>query len=38
MACNWHEIRANAIARGRLDPHRARAASRKMHNAIPFPA
>ena len=34
MARNWREIRADAIAQGRLDPARADAARREMHDAV----
>jgi predicted XRE-type DNA-binding protein len=34
MARNWREIRAEAIAQGRLDPARADAARKKMHDAV----
>jgi len=34
MARNWREIRAEAIAQGRLDPARADAARREMHEAV----
>ncbi|MFN8229056.1 MAG: XRE family transcriptional regulator [Mycobacterium sp.] len=33
MARNWRDIRAEAIAQGRLDPERVQAANRKMRNA-----
>jgi predicted XRE-type DNA-binding protein len=33
IARNWREIRADAVARGRLDPNRADAASKAMSNA-----
>jgi predicted XRE-type DNA-binding protein len=31
---NWREIRAKAIAQGRLDPARADAARKEMHDAV----
>lgn len=34
MARNWREIRAQAIAQGRLDPARADAARKAMHDAV----
>ncbi|GFG77750.1 transcriptional regulator [Mycobacterium paragordonae] len=34
MARNWREIRADAIAQGRLDPSRAEAARKEMHDAV----
>ncbi|WP_454561351.1 helix-turn-helix domain-containing protein [Mycobacterium haemophilum] len=34
MARNWREIRADAIARGRLAPARADAARKEMHDAV----
>ena len=34
MARNWREIRADAIAQGRLDPKRADAARKEMHDAV----
>jgi predicted XRE-type DNA-binding protein len=34
MARNWREIRAEAVAAGRLDPKRADAARRDMHDAV----
>jgi predicted XRE-type DNA-binding protein len=34
MARNWREIRAEAIAQGRLDPARADAARKEMHDAV----
>lgn len=34
MARNWRDIRADAIAQGRLDPDRVQTASRKMRNAV----
>ncbi len=34
MARNWREIRADAIAEGRLDPARADAARKEMHDAV----
>src|SRR6185312_1775713 len=34
MARNWREIRADAIAQGRLDPARAEAARKEMHDAV----
>ena len=34
MARNWREIRADAIAQGRLDPARANAARKEMHDAL----
>jgi predicted XRE-type DNA-binding protein len=34
MARNWREIRAEAITEGRLDPARADAARKKMHDAV----
>lgn len=33
MARNWREIRAEAIAQGLLDPARADAARKEMHDA-----
>ena len=33
MARNWREIRADAVAQGRVDPARADAARREMHDA-----
>jgi hypothetical protein len=33
MARNWRDIRADAIAQGRLDPARADAARKEMHDA-----
>lgn len=33
MVGNWRDIRAEAIAQGRLDPERVQAASTKMRNA-----
>jgi predicted XRE-type DNA-binding protein len=34
MARNWRDIRAGAIAQGRLDPARADAARKEMHDAV----
>ncbi|MCW2659204.1 MAG: family transcriptional regulator [Mycobacterium sp.] len=34
MARNWREVRADAIAQGRLDPKRADAARKEMHDAV----
>jgi len=34
MARNWREIRADAIAQGRLDPARADVARKDMHDAV----
>lgn len=34
MARNWREIRAEAVAQGRVDPARADAARREMHDAV----
>ncbi len=34
MARNWHEIRAEALAQGRVDPSRADAARKEMHDAV----
>lgn len=34
MARNWRDIRADAIAQGRLDPSRADAARKEMHEAV----
>lgn len=34
MARNWREIRAEAIAQGRLDPARADVARKEMHDAV----
>jgi predicted XRE-type DNA-binding protein len=34
MARNWREIRADAIAQGRLDPARADAARKEMHDTV----
>lgn len=34
MARNWRDIRADAVARGRLDPKRVETARRKMHDAV----
>jgi predicted XRE-type DNA-binding protein len=34
MARNWREIRAETIAQGRLDPARANAARKEMHDAV----
>jgi predicted XRE-type DNA-binding protein len=34
MARNWRDIRAEAIAQGRLDPARADAARKEMHEAV----
>lgn len=34
VARNWREIRAEAIAQGRLDPARADAARKEMHEAV----
>lgn len=34
MARSWREIRAEAIAQGRLDPVRADAARKEMHDAV----
>lgn len=34
MARNWRDVRAAAIAAGRLDPERAEAARREMHDAV----
>ena len=35
MARNWREIRAEAVAQGRVDPARADAARREMHGLCP---
>lgn len=34
MARNWREVRAEAIAQGRLDPAKADAARKEMHEAV----
>lgn len=34
VARNWREIRAEAVAQGRLDPARANAARKEMHDAV----
>lgn len=34
MARNWREIRADAVAQGRVDPARADAARKEMHDAV----
>jgi predicted XRE-type DNA-binding protein len=34
MARNWRDIRADAIAQGRVDPARAEAARKEMHEAV----
>lgn len=34
MARNWREIRADAVAAGRLDPKRADTARKEMHDAV----
>lgn len=34
MARSWREIRAEAVAQGRVDPTRADAARREMHDAV----
>lgn len=34
MARNWREIRAEAVAQGRIDPARAEAARKEMHDAV----
>jgi predicted XRE-type DNA-binding protein len=34
MARNWRDIRADAIAQGRVDPARADAARKEMHDAV----
>lgn len=34
MARNWREIRAEAIAKGRVDPARAEAARKEMHDTV----
>jgi predicted XRE-type DNA-binding protein len=34
IARNWREIRADAIAQGRVDPVRADAARKEMHDAV----
>jgi predicted XRE-type DNA-binding protein len=34
MARNWRDVRAEAIAQGRLDPARADAARKEMHDAV----
>jgi predicted XRE-type DNA-binding protein len=34
MARNWRDIRADAVAQGRLDPERAETARQEMHQAI----
>jgi len=34
VARNWRDIRAEAIAQGRLDPARADAARKEMHDAV----
>ena len=34
MARNWREIRADAIAQGRVDPARADVARKEMHDAV----
>lgn len=33
MARSWREVRADAVAQGRLDPLRAEAARQRMHTA-----
>src|ERR1700758_2025955 len=34
MARNWREIRAEAVAKGRVDPARAEAARKEMYDAV----
>ena len=34
MARNWRDIRADAVAQGRLDPERAETARREMYRAV----
>src|SRR5271163_3321532 len=34
MARNWRDVRADAIAQGRLDPARADGARKEMHDAV----
>lgn len=34
MARNWRDIRADAVAQGRLDPERAETAFKEMHQAV----
>jgi hypothetical protein len=34
MARNWRDIRADAVAQGRVDPARADAARKEMHDAV----
>ena len=34
LARNWRDIRADAVAQGRLDPERAETARRNMHRAV----
>ena len=34
VARNWREIRAEAVAKGRVDPARAEAARKEMHDAV----
>jgi hypothetical protein len=34
MARNWREIRTDAFAQGRVDPARADAARKEMHDAV----
>jgi len=34
VARNWREIRADAVAQGRVDPARADAARKEMHDAV----
>lgn len=34
MARSWREVRADAVARDRLDPLRAEAARQSMHTAV----
>jgi predicted XRE-type DNA-binding protein len=34
MARNWRDIRADAVARGRVDPARADGARKEMHDAV----
>jgi hypothetical protein len=34
MARNWREIRADAVAQGRVDPARADEARKEMHDAV----
>lgn len=34
MARNWREIRADAVAQGRVDPARADSARKEMHDAV----